>query len=382
MADSKTEDHWYVQLKSVQVPEADYRNLSWKDTIVQRLKRLLAPTTSQAFTVKDAYFRDEFEDQVSEYGKVRNRIKQLYLVYRSHRLSQLNEIVTRLDLPHPPAQWDDEISHEGKLIPEKLTRAYQVMEAVPTTDHPAQTERKLSDGDIELLDQYCASIKRTRTLRSHLKDIEEDLAHYSHTIETQATAELTYFRGFRDWCQVMVQLTGSLSNSLITVSTLGAGLAYSTIFGATRGNVALMCYCFPFFVCGFLLPVIIQLLLQWGACLQKEVKFASQQFWTIVIGIFMSISSLSVIAALTILNLTVFLLKPDNSVPDPPSTMVPGIIAFSVTGSIFLLMLSGVLLSAIAVRAFTTLKGVRAVVSAMYGSVGGHADALKVWLPV
>jgi Cu/Ag efflux pump CusA len=96
----------------------------------------------------------------------------------------------------------------------------------------------------------------------------------------------------------------------------------------------------------------------------------------------MSISSLSVIAALTILNLTVFLLKPDNSVPDPPSTMVPGIIAFSVTGSIFLLMLSGVLLSAIAVRAFTTLKGVRAVVSAMYGSVGGHADALKVWLPV
>ncbi|KAJ7888797.1 hypothetical protein B0H13DRAFT_2532998 [Mycena leptocephala] len=349
MADSKPEAHWYVQLRSVKVPEADYQP-PVELLVVQRLKRLLAPTTSRAFTVKDAYFKDEFEDQVSEYGKVRNRIKQLYLVYRSHRLSQLNEIVTRLDLPHPPAQWDDEISHEGKLIPEKLTRAYQ-----------------LSDRDIELLDQYCASIKRTRTLRSHLKDIEEDLAHYSHTIETQATAELTYFRGFRDWCQVMVQLTGSLSNSLITVSTLGAGLAYSTIFGcATRGNVALMCYCFPFFVVAFSCPS------SYNSCCNGALVYKKKSNSPVSNSgpsIFMSISSLSVIAALTILNLTVFLLKPDDSVPDPPSTMVPGIIAFSVTGSIFLLMLSGVLLSAIAVRAFTTLKGVRAVVSAMYGSV-------------
>jgi hypothetical protein len=32
MADSKPEAHWYVQLKSVKVPEADYRDLSWKDT--------------------------------------------------------------------------------------------------------------------------------------------------------------------------------------------------------------------------------------------------------------------------------------------------------------------------------------------------------------
>jgi hypothetical protein len=98
----------------------------------------------------------------------------------------------------------------------------------------------------------------------------------------------------------------------------------------------------------------------------------------------MSISCLSVIAALTILNLTVFLLKtdPDDSIPDPPSTPVPGIIAFSITGAVFVLILSGVLLSAIVVKAFTTLKGVRAIVSSMYGSEGEHQDALKVWLPV
>ncbi|KAJ7575378.1 hypothetical protein C8J56DRAFT_414240 [Mycena floridula] len=264
------------------------------------------------------------------------------------------------------------------------TRAYQVMDAVPAHDHLAEAESKLSEKDIELLDKYCASIERTRTLRSHLQDVEEDLANYAHRVNTQATAELTSFRGIRDWCQVMAQVTGNLSNSLIAISTLGAGLVYSTVFGATRGNLGLMCYCFPFFTCGFLLPVIIQVLLQMGASLQKEVKFASQQFWTIVIGIFLSISSLAVMASLTILNLTVFFLKPnqDDPITSPPSTAIPGIIAFSITGSIFILILSGALLSAIALKAFTTLRGVRVVVSAVYGHASGHQDALKIWLPV
>ncbi|KAJ7318757.1 hypothetical protein DFH08DRAFT_1036078 [Mycena albidolilacea] len=184
--------------------------------------------------------------------------------------------------------------------------------------------------------------------------------------------------------QIMVQITSGLSTSLIAVSTVGAGLVYSTIFGATRGDVGLMCYSFPFFSCGFLLPVIIQLVLQWGAGLQAEVRFASQKFWTIVIGLFLSISSLCAMASLTILNVTVFLLKTDehDTIPDPPSTSVPGIIAFSLTGSIFLLLLTGLLLTAIAARASSTLKGVRALVAAMYGSEDKHVDALKVWLPV
>jgi hypothetical protein len=47
-----------------------------------------------------------------------------------------------------------------------------------------------------------------------------------------------------------------------------------------------------------------------------------------------------------------------------------------------MLVLTGLLLSAISLKAFTTLKGVRVVISAMYGSEGGQADALKLWLPV
>ncbi|KAJ7693102.1 hypothetical protein B0H17DRAFT_1200163 [Mycena rosella] len=394
MADSKLQDHWYMQLKSVSVPpQVAYTD--WGDAFEQRVKGLLMPTTSRAFTEKAKYFEDRFDGEVEEYTKVLMLSPSLqFLVSRSYRHSQFNEIVSRLQLPEPPAQWNDEIDNgvARATVPQNVPRNYDVI-AVPTIGNseqnpPASTlehaQRNPSEDDIKLLDQYCASIERTRILRSHLEDVDEDLENYAQTLSTQATAECTYFRGFRDWCQIMLQLTNSLSTSLIAVSTLGAGLVYSTIFGATRGNIGLMCYSFPFFSCGFLLPVIIQLVLQWGASLQKEVKFASQQFWTIVIGIFMAISSLSVIASLTILNLTVFLLKtdPDDTIPDPPSTPVPGIIAFSITGTIFLLMLTGVLLTAIARRAFATLKGMRAIVSAMYGGKSGHADALKVWLPV
>jgi hypothetical protein len=100
----------------------------------------------------------------------------------------------------------------------------------------------------------------------------------------------------------------------------------------------------------------------------------------------MALSSLALVASLTILNLTIFLLKDDlasgDTILDSPSTPVSGIIAFGLTGTIFLLLLTGALLTAIAVKAFTTLNDVRAVASAIYGRKSGHTDALKVWLPV
>ncbi|KAF7324883.1 hypothetical protein MKEN_00530400 [Mycena kentingensis (nom. inval.)] len=398
--EKRTSNAWYLSVEDVAVPDAAFASLSWPQAIKQGLLRFLAPTTSLSFTEKHKYFTHTFMDQVHEYSNLRKRIKQVFLVSRAHRISQLKQLCDTLDLADPPEQWDDEVDNvqdllqlAGKTVPTHLgiptalinnTRTYQVLQAVPSDP---QRNSTLSKQDLELIEEYCSSIRRTRHLRSHLQEVEEDLANYAHLVNTQATAELTYFRGFRDWCQVMLQLTSTLSNSLIAVSTLGAGLVYSTVFGATRGDVALMCYCFPFFSCGFLLPVTIQVMLSSGACLQREARFASQRFWTIVVGFFMGISTLAVMASLTILNLTVFFLNSsvsgtDDTIPDAPSTPAPGIIAFSITGSVFLLVIVGALLSAIAAKAFTTLRGIRAVLSAMYGTGGQGRDALKLWVPV
>ncbi|KAJ7221308.1 hypothetical protein GGX14DRAFT_429411 [Mycena pura] len=410
-ADSHTEkalDLWYAPATEVQVPQVNYSELGWSDYIKLVLLRFLAPTTSSVYEKKDRYFRDQFTEQVREYSHTRKSIKQLFLVSRLRRVSQLNELVGRLRFGEPPKQWDHEVDNVHAILHKvagekqsKLgvssslvndTRAYHVLNAAPAPDQLAEVQSKLTDNDLQLLDEYCTSIERTRTLRSHLQDVDEDLANFAHIISTQATAELTYFRGLRDWCQetiltspqVMAGLTDGLCTGLIAISTLGAGLVYSTVFGATRGNVGLMCYCFPFFSLGFLMPVVIQTLLRWGASLQKEVKFASQPFWTIIVAIFMGISSTAVMASLTILNVTIFVLRDDSdeTLPDPPKTPVPGIIAFSATGSIFVFIAIGVLLSAIAAKAVTTLKGMRAVVSAMYGSQNAAQDALKVYLPV
>ncbi|KAF7294119.1 hypothetical protein HMN09_01140300 [Mycena chlorophos] len=398
----KADDAWYLPVEHVRVPKTHFHDLTWGQAIKHRILRFLAPTTSNSYTEKYAYFTNTFVDQVREYSSVRKQIKQLYLVYRGHRLAQLKEICDSLNLAEPPPQWDDEVENvqnllqmSGKGIPSNLslptalthnTRAYQVLQAVPSDEQLAESKNQLTQRELDLLDDYCSSIKRTRLLRSHLQEVEEDLANYAHLVNTQATAELTYFRGFRDWSRVMLDLTGTLSNALVAISTLGAGLIYSTVFGASRGNVALMCYCFPFFSVGFLLPVITQIILTWGASMKREMRFASQRFWTIIVGVLMSISSLAVMASLTILNLTVFLLKSDSG-DDPipgenPTSMAPGIIAFSVTGAVFLLVMMGALLSAIAAKAITTVKGIRGVLSAMYGVGGQGQDALKLWLPV
>ncbi|KAF7364005.1 hypothetical protein MSAN_01059200 [Mycena sanguinolenta] len=378
---SEVSPHWYVQLQDVQVPQVKFHELSWREAITQRLLCFLAPTTSRVYTDKNRYFHERFADQVREYSTTRKQIKQLFLVHRSHRLSQLHEICNRLGLPEPPAQWDDEVDHvhrflevaEGKAPVSTAfvnqSRAYQVVQ--PTLDHAA--ERELSAKDIELLDQYCESIKRTRMLKSHMAEIEEDLANYAFLLHTQATAELTCFRGFRDWCQVMAQLTSGLSNSLIGISTLGAGLVYSTVFGATRGDVVVASSS-PLSSKSFYNPAP-----AYKRSAGLPVNNSGRSFLPYVCLYRPSLSP----PPLTILNLTVFFLKsdPDDPIPNPPDTPAPGIIAFAFTGFIFILIITGVLLT-IAARAFTTLKGIRAIVADMYGSTTNHRDALQNWLPV
>ncbi|KAF7295655.1 hypothetical protein MIND_01105700 [Mycena indigotica] len=392
-------DQWHLPLRRVESPSVRFHHLTWSQAIKQRFWHLVAPTRSDAFKDKQEYFATTFLEQVQGYNKLRKRVKQLYLISRSHRISQLEDLYHTLNLSEPPERWDDEAtvqafftlpdqqSHNNEASSQLTTtpvcsiHAYDVLDALPGS----KGKTCLTKEETLLLDEYCESITRTQKLRTHLQEVEDDLARYTHLIKTQATAELTYFRGFRDWCRLMLQITTHLSNSLIIISTLGAGLIYSTVFQATRGDVGLMCYCFPFFICGIILPVIIQIVLNWGANFQREAIFASQRFWTIIIGVFLFSSTLAVIASLIILNLTVFFLnRTDGFDPtlDAPSTTAPGILAFSITGSVFLLVIVGALLSAIGLRAFTTIRGIRAVLSAVSGINGQGQDALKFWLPV
>jgi hypothetical protein len=122
-----------------------------------------------------------------------------FLVSRSDRLYQLTRIVECLDLPAVPAEWDQEIDtmespsgpsvstdfpcvlHGMETLPQTPGRGYRVIDPVPDGDHP---QRTLSEAQIRLLDQYCTSIARTRTLRSHVSNLPR--IHFSGAYATRS----------------------------------------------------------------------------------------------------------------------------------------------------------------------------------------------------
>ncbi|THU87282.1 hypothetical protein K435DRAFT_842592 [Dendrothele bispora CBS 962.96] len=344
----------YPEFRTIQVPEVNYQKLSWGKWVGQKIRRFLIPTTSDDFQYKVHYFREEFRDSVREYNEVRKGLKQLFLVHRSHRLSLLQNLTNTLNVGVPPEQWDSDFDNveiclksfvgakDGVQpgVNSQTMREYSVLDIVPSSftsgfdNQPVERSAQLSPSETTLLNEYCESIKQSKTLRAHLF----------------------------------------------------TGLVYSTVFGATRGDVKLMCYVFPFFSLGFMVPVIVQIGLRWAAGLQKEVKFASQQIWTVVIAAFLFMSSVAVMAAITILNLTIFFLNPDiNATTDANTngtTDIPGIIAFAISGSIFVVILLAVLLSAIATKVLSTMSGFKAMIAAMYGAQSHDQDALKNYMPV
>jgi hypothetical protein len=92
-------------------------------------------------------------------------------------------------------------------------------------------------------------------------------------------------------------------------------------------------------------------------------------------------------SALTILNLTIFFLDPNvdivsTDVGNSGATNIPGIIAFSISGSIFVVILLAVLLTAIAKKVFTTMHGFRDLIGSMYNTGSSDNDALKNYMPV
>jgi len=91
-------------------------------------------------------------------------------------------------------------------------------------------------------------------------------------------------------------------------------------------------------------------------------------------------------SAITILNLTIFFLDPNaNTIGtdvNNEAANIPGIIAFAISGSIFVVILLAALLSAIATKVLSTKSGFKAMIAAMYGAQSHDQDALKDYMPV
>ncbi|KAF8898202.1 hypothetical protein CPB84DRAFT_1780569 [Gymnopilus junonius] len=183
-------------------------------------------------------------------------------------------------------------------------------------------------------------MKERTLLKSFAEELEESIERYEYLVNTQATADLTGFRELRDWAKQMLVTFEFLTTLLISISTVGAGLVYATIFSASRGNVELMCLSFPLFTAGFLVPMIIQVLLKLASKLPYPVRFGSQRIWGYIISVFLTFAVITVLTALVILNLTVFFLDPNATSPVNSDTFrisVSGVAVFAFSSFVFLL---------------------------------------------
>ncbi|EED82183.1 predicted protein [Postia placenta Mad-698-R] len=144
----------------------------------------------------------------------------------------------------------------------------------------------------------------------HLLDaLEKELVDMKYIAITQATADHTGYHGLADWAQKTLENHKDLIEALYQVSFVGAGLTYSTIFSATRGNIGLMCYAFALFNCGFTIPMVSIALLKWAASRPREALFASPKIWSALLNVFLYVSGTAIAVAICLLNVTIVFLQ-------------------------------------------------------------------------
>lgn len=158
-------------------------------------------------------------------------------------------------------------------------------------------------------EKYLSKLQQTQRLRGHLKEMMDSIEEISQMSCTQAAADCTGYRGIVDWAERMSTTHEHLLATLAQVAFVGAGLTYGSIFSSSRGNVGIMCYAFALFDCGFIVPSVALVLLKWASSQPKDTVFATPHIWTLVLNIFVYGSVAAVAAAISLLNISLYLLN-------------------------------------------------------------------------
>lgn len=192
-----------------------------------------------------------------------------------------------------------------KEIQEEIDFCKAMLSQVRKERYDIQTQELEIPAKVE---PYLQKVSQSQSLQAHLKMLEkdvEDIKFYSHT---QAVANRTGYRGFADWAEKTSRTHEHLLLTLGQVAFVGAGLTYGAIFGASRGNIGLMCYAFALFDCGFIVPTVALALLKWASQQPKKAVFASPQVWTLLLNIFLYGSAAAIGTAICLLNISLLLL--------------------------------------------------------------------------
>ncbi|GBE84561.1 predicted protein [Sparassis crispa] len=197
----------------------------------------------------------------------------------------------------------EEIVHCRELI--KIARDLRRQNLKTWRTAPSSTT---SPSEAVQVQEYRRSIQDSERLREHLEALQRDYDELTFLARTQAAADCTGYHGLTEWARKSLDIHRHLMNALCQISFVGAGLTYTTIFSATRGNLGLMCYSWGLFNCGFIIPLSGLSLLKWASTRSRETLFASPQVWSLLLSIFIYLSVIAVAAALCLLNVSIIVL--------------------------------------------------------------------------
>ncbi|KAF9516695.1 hypothetical protein BS47DRAFT_1483842 [Hydnum rufescens UP504] len=182
------------------------------------------------------------------------------------------------------------------------------------------------------LEVFMARAKNTRAIKSFLMDVKAELREIEDIAATEGCMEQTGYKGIADWANDAWKAYENLVNAMTVLCGLGAGLAYTSIFSANRGNVGYMCWAFSLFIIGLVLTTTTQALLTWCSRLE-EYPFSTPSLWELVIGIGVYGAVGVVIAAICLLMLSVQQLNYAAPVVVTTDPRPPAYFAFSTLGT-------------------------------------------------
>ncbi|GBE79790.1 hypothetical protein SCP_0209910 [Sparassis crispa] len=98
---------------------------------------------------------------------------------------------------------------------------------------------------------------------------------------------------------------GTLSDAVATASVLGAGITYTTIFNALRGNIGLMCWSFALFDVGLIITILFRSIMTalWHFQLPRK-PFATVFWWELMIKVVLLMALISATIAIFLLSMS------------------------------------------------------------------------------
>ncbi|KAF8307329.1 hypothetical protein DL93DRAFT_132748 [Clavulina sp. PMI_390] len=211
-----------------------------------------------------------------------------------------------------------------------------------------------------MLEAYEKQHRSIDLIKNAIEAGDRDYQRVQEMTISELNAKVNHHKSIATWASEAYGSYSHLVNVLSGVCLVGAGLTYTAIFSAVRGNVGLMCYSFSLFIVALCIFITIQSMLVWCSHLTAA-PIWDPNFWELVLIFFSCLGCLAVLGAIVLLIVTVYILRfnvtPGTEYLNPNaanwdarlefdvapkqgailalSFMVAGVVAFVIIGALF-----------------------------------------------